>query len=469
MLSVLSVVVLATFTQACGEACADTAVHEETTLFQFRPSTKTTVRKRDEKEDAQFLMRTTFGPTRESLSELQGMTQAAWVQMQMELPFESYREYYRQRVQPYSSSGEGHVRAPCDKGSRWIGFSFSNQDVGKTISLDGSARILVDGALRTEVEQGSWASSWVSLADFSGFVCEVEHDFLGADVKLSAVSTCTDIIAMPNPALWFASGSVTGLGPFAKVRPGVLVLDVEDATCALDEHSIIDVGGSFYRYNPRFALSENSLKSPSWDSQRCIGRNVVNEASCRAPNVSLSGTVLSGLRVEVYKSDDGVFVSELVGTDAQRYDDLVDSVVNHSSTTSAWPGWPRSTWFSARFTGWVTISTGGVYTFSLESDDASRLFVGDTQVVKHDGTLPGVRETPIELAAGAHPIVIEYFQLGGSLKLILRLSGPEAATPWWYLPMFSLGSHQRGAASSPVDLLARLKARRPWDISFQCF
>ena len=120
--------------------------------------------------------------------------------------------------------------------------------------------------------------------------------------------------------------------PFAKVRPGVLVLDVEDATCALDEHSIIDVGGSFYRFYPRLALSGNSLKSPSWVAQRCIGRNVVNEDSCRAPNFSLSGTVLSGLRVEVYKSDGGVFVSELVGTDAQRFFDLVDSEVDHPST-----------------------------------------------------------------------------------------------------------------------------------------
>ena len=28
---------------------------------------------------------------------------------------------------------------------------------------------------------------WVSLADFSGFVCEVEHNLLNANVKLSAV------------------------------------------------------------------------------------------------------------------------------------------------------------------------------------------------------------------------------------------------------------------------------------------
>ena len=45
------------------------------------------------------------------------------------------------------------MRTPCDKGSRWIGYFFSQQDVGRTISLDGSAKILVDDALCTEVEQ----------------------------------------------------------------------------------------------------------------------------------------------------------------------------------------------------------------------------------------------------------------------------------------------------------------------------
>ena len=43
--------------------------------------------------------------------------------------------------------------------------------------------------MHTEVQQKSWASSWVNFADFPGFESEVVHDFLGADVKLSAVLT----------------------------------------------------------------------------------------------------------------------------------------------------------------------------------------------------------------------------------------------------------------------------------------
>ena len=68
------------------------------------------------------------------------------------------------------------------------------------------------------------------------------------------MQTCTDIITIPNPALCFAS--VTGLVPLGMVRRSALVLDVEDATVALDDYSIFGVGGSFCRYNPRFALWE---------------------------------------------------------------------------------------------------------------------------------------------------------------------------------------------------------------------
>ena len=50
--------------------------------------------------------------------------------------------------------------------------------------------------------------------------------------------------------LWFrmrGGARFPWLGPFEQVRPGFLVLDVKDVTCALNEHSIVDVGGSLYR------------------------------------------------------------------------------------------------------------------------------------------------------------------------------------------------------------------------------
>ena len=58
------------------------------------------------------------------------------------------------------AEADGHdplvaVERYSGRGSRWIGFSFP-QDFGKTISSEGSARILVNGASCFEVEQGLW-------------------------------------------------------------------------------------------------------------------------------------------------------------------------------------------------------------------------------------------------------------------------------------------------------------------------
>ena len=120
-------------------------------------------------------MHTTFSLTRESLSELQGMIQAAWVQTQMELPLESHREYYRQCVLAYSSSGDDHMRAPCHKNRAGLDFFLPTRRPKDNL-FGGLCQDLSRWRIVHRGRTGSWASSFLSLADFSRFVCEVEHD-----------------------------------------------------------------------------------------------------------------------------------------------------------------------------------------------------------------------------------------------------------------------------------------------------
>lgn len=82
------------------------------------------------------------------------------------------------------------------------------------------------------------------------------------------------------------------------------------------------------------------------------------------------------------------------------------------------------------FEGWVRVPTTGFYTFFVESDDGSRLVIGDQVggdrvVVSNDG-LHGMVEKSgvIGLAAGAHPVRIEFFERGGGAGCIARLAGP---------------------------------------------
>ncbi len=78
----------------------------------------------------------------------------------------------------------------------------------------------------------------------------------------------------------------------------------------------------------------------------------------------------------------------------------------------------------AVFEGWVTVPQTDWYTFYTNSDDGSRLLIGNTTVVSNDGT-HGAQEIGGEIAlkAGTHKIRVEFFEGGGACNLIVSLAG----------------------------------------------
>ncbi len=78
-----------------------------------------------------------------------------------------------------------------------------------------------------------------------------------------------------------------------------------------------------------------------------------------------------------------------------------------------------------RFTGYIVVEKDGIYRFYTESDDGSRLWIGDQLVVDNDG-LHGKREKSGEIAlkAGLHRITVGYFQGDGSMELSASYEGP---------------------------------------------
>lgn len=91
--------------------------------------------------------------------------------------------------------------------------------------------------------------------------------------------------------------------------------------------------------------------------------------------------------------------------------------------TSGFPGVPGGLieWFGIKFVGKLIVETAGQYTFTIGSDDGSKLYIDDNLVVNNDG-LHGYQERTgtVSLTAGEHKIRVDYYQ-GPRYEIALRL------------------------------------------------
>jgi len=81
--------------------------------------------------------------------------------------------------------------------------------------------------------------------------------------------------------------------------------------------------------------------------------------------------------------------------------------------------------YALKFTGYLEIAQAGVYVFSINSDDGTRLYIGDEVIVDNDG-VHGMKEEEglVALEAGRHPIKVLFFQGMGGKGLEVFYSGP---------------------------------------------
>lgn len=86
---------------------------------------------------------------------------------------------------------------------------------------------------------------------------------------------------------------------------------------------------------------------------------------------------------------------------------------------------PREDAVAVVFEGDLEITTAGAYTFSLASDDGSKLYIDGKTVVDNDGDHGVITAAGgIELSAGKHAIRVEYFNGGGGSWLGASYEGP---------------------------------------------
>jgi hypothetical protein len=88
----------------------------------------------------------------------------------------------------------------------------------------------------------------------------------------------------------------------------------------------------------------------------------------------------------------------------------------------------QDTNYFMRFSGYISIPANGAYTFYLNSDDGSKLWLDGALLVNNDG-VHGAQEVSAitNLAAGMHSLVVGYFQVSGNQGLAVSWSGPGFA------------------------------------------
>ena len=104
------------------------------------------------------------------------------------------------------------------------------------------------------------------------------------------------------------------------------------------------------------------------------------------------------------------------------------AALNFSSTNGAFANSGRADNVGALFTGWIDIPEAGEWRLFTNSDDGSKLWVGDQLVVNNDG-LHGMVEVggTVALARGRHQVTVGFFERGGGAGLIVSWEGPGTA------------------------------------------
>lgn len=129
-----------------------------------------------------------------------------------------------------------------------------------------------------------------------------------------------------------------------------------------------------------------------------------------------------GLRVAYYDLNDPTSLpsfGDLSAASRSRLGAIAFPATDGNFATSG-----RADNVGAVFTGYIVVTQDALYTFYLESDDGSRLYIGNNLVIDNDG-LHGMQEasSSIALAAGAHAFRVEYFERTGNAGVLLSISG----------------------------------------------
>ncbi|MFP6874465.1 MAG: PA14 domain-containing protein [Verrucomicrobiales bacterium] len=113
--------------------------------------------------------------------------------------------------------------------------------------------------------------------------------------------------------------------------------------------------------------------------------------------------------------------------------------------------------FGLVFNGKIEVTEAGIHTFTIASDDGSRLFINRKVVVKHDGIhAMSAKSGKVKLEAGSHDIELQYFEGSGQEELYVGWKPPGTKKE---LALSKKGRPSGGGSPSGQLLVAEDEAR----------
>ena len=167
---------------------------------------------------------------------------------------------------------------------------------------------------------------------------------------------------------------------------------------------------------------------PPGKEKEIVPSSVLSSLAAAAAELPATGDLKAGLVAEYYGLDGELEDFPTIAADKKPAVKRVDPQINFESTQEAWPGTELVDHFYIRWTGKLNVPKDGNYTFFLESDDGSRLFLDGKQVIDNGG-LHAMEEKSGEaqLKAGDHQLKVEFFEneVDAGCKLSWQPPGKE--------------------------------------------
>ena len=190
--------------------------------------------------------------------------------------------------------------------------------------------------------------------------------------------------------------------------------------------------GSRYWNHSSPIVSAGDVFNWEYQTDTKQGGNGAFEAQVQSECNQETGYFVQGIYAEY-------FDNEGISFNVASMPDLIDRVPDHiriesslayGSSGNAYPGLDdrfKNNW-GARFSGLIDVPESGNWTFYLNTDDGSELWINGVSTIQNYGS-HGMREysATINLNAGYHDFKVEFFQGGGPHGLKLSWEGPNVS------------------------------------------